>query len=70
MAPSGSGTTTGRVNRTLYSTHGTRVAAQSVTTRTALAIVNMPWAITSGSPTDVANRSFQWIGLKSPDAPA
>ncbi len=33
-------------------------------------MVNMPCAITSGSPTDLANRSFQWIGLKSPDAPA
>src|SRR3954467_11978092 len=30
----------------------------------------MPCAITSGRPTDLANGSFQWIGLKSPDAPA
>ena len=29
-------------------------------------IVNIPWAITPGSPTAVAKRSFQWIGLKSP----
>jgi len=34
------------------------------------AMVNMPCAITLGSPTEVAMRSFQWIGLKSPDAPA
>jgi len=32
--------------------------------------VNMPWAMTSGRPTDVAKRSFQWMGLKSPEAPA
>ena len=30
----------------------------------------MPCAMTPGSPTDVATRSFQWIGLKSPEAPA
>ena len=68
--PLGSGTTTGRVNRTLYSTTAPGSPHQSVTTRTASAIVSMPWAITSGSPTDLAKRSFQWIGLKSPDAPA
>jgi hypothetical protein len=33
-------------------------------------MVNMPCAMTFGSPTDVATRSFQWIGLKSPEAPA
>ena len=33
-------------------------------------IVSMPWAITLGSPTEVAIRSFQWMLLKSPDAPA
>ncbi len=33
-------------------------------------MVNMPCAITSGSPTSLANLSFQWIGLKSPEAPA
>ena len=33
-------------------------------------MVNMPCAMTPGSPTSVAKRSFQWIGLKSPDAPA
>jgi hypothetical protein len=32
--------------------------------------VNIPWAMTSGSPTFVANRSSQWIGLRSNDAPA
>src|SRR6266545_127217 len=31
---------------------------------------NMPWAITPGRPTDVAHSSFQWMGLKSPAAPA
>ncbi len=44
--------------------------AQSVTTRAASAMVNMPWAITSGSPTDCATRWFQWMTLKSPEAPA
>jgi len=29
----------------------------------------MPWAMTSGSPTALAIRSFQWMKLKSPDAP-
>ena len=33
-------------------------------------MVSMPWAITPGSPTSVATRSFQWMGLKSPEAPA
>ena len=40
-----------------------------MTYRPACAIVNMPCAITFGSPTDLAIRSFQWITLKSPDAP-
>ena len=30
----------------------------------------MPWAMTSGRPTDVANRSSQWIRLRSRLAPA
>jgi hypothetical protein len=38
--------------------------------RPARASVNMPWAITPGSPMPVATRSDQWIGLKSPLAPA
>src|SRR5712691_4285933 len=33
-------------------------------------MVNIPCAMTFGSPTAVAIRSFQWITLKSPDAPA
>ena len=33
-------------------------------------MVNMPWAMTPGSPTPVAKASFQWMGLKSPEAPA
>src|SRR5699024_6333665 len=33
-------------------------------------MVSMPCAITSSSPTSRAKRSFQWIGLKSSDAPA
>jgi hypothetical protein len=67
---SSSGTTTGRVNRTLTSTTASGEPAHSVTARLTSAIVNMPWAITPGSPTLVAIRSLQWIGLKSPDAPA
>jgi len=43
---------------------------QSVTNRPPCAMVNIPCAITSGSPTDLATCSFQWIGLKSPEAPA
>lgn len=64
------GTTTGLVKRTPYSTTAAGSPAQSVTTRIASAMVNMPWAMTSGSPTSTANFSFQWIGLKSPEAPA
>ena len=30
----------------------------------------MPWAMTSGRPTDVANRSSQWMRLRSRLAPA
>ena len=67
---SSSGTTTGRVMRTPYSTTAPGSPTQSVTMRPAEAIVSMPWAMTSGSPTALANRSFQWIGLKSPEAPA
>src|SRR3954469_10896751 len=64
------GTTTGLVKRTPYSTTAPGSPVQSVTTRIASAMVNMPCAMTSGSPTSLANFSFQWIGLKSPDAPA
>ena len=32
-------------------------------------MVNMPCAMTFGRPTDRATRSFQWMTLKSPDAP-
>src|SRR5919106_4228346 len=44
--------------------------AQSVTTLATSAIVNMPCEMTPGRPTILANSSFQWIGLKSPEAPA
>ena len=67
---SSSGTTTGRPKRTLYSTSAAGSPVQLVTARAASAMVNMPWAITPGRPTEVATRSFQWIGLKSPEAPA
>jgi hypothetical protein len=33
-------------------------------------MVSMPCAMTSGRPTEVATRWFQWMTLKSPDAPA
>src|SRR5580704_485138 len=70
VAPaSSSGTTTIEENRTPNSTSSARWPAQSVTYRPACAIVNMPCAITFGSPTDLAIRSFQWMTLKSPDAP-
>src|SRR4051794_3928248 len=70
VAPwSSSGTATGDENRTPYSTTAPGSPAQSVTTRPASAIVNMPWAMTLGSPTEVATRSFQWMTLKSPEAP-
>ncbi len=38
--------------------------------RAASAMVSIPCAITPGRPTSVATRSFQWMGLKSPEAPA
>ena len=70
VAPaSSSGTTTGAENRTPNSTTAPGSPAQSVTYRPAWAMVNMPCAMTSGRPTDRAIRSFQWMTLKSPDAP-
>src|SRR5687767_5183707 len=66
---SSSGTTTGLVNLQPSSTTSPP-SAQPSTARAASAIVNIPWAITPGSPTEVATRSDQWIGLKSPLAPA
>jgi phage portal protein BeeE len=66
---SSSGTTTGLVN--LQPSSATSApSVHSATARAASAIVNMPWAITPGRPTEVATRSDQWIGLKSPLAPA
>ena len=44
--------------------------AQVSSARAVSASVYMPWAMTPGSPTDAATRSDQWIGLKSPLAPA
>src|SRR5262249_10473219 len=70
VAPnSSSGTTTTEENRTLNSVTVAPGPAQSVTNRPACAIVNMPCAMTSGSPTARAMRSFQWMTLKSPEAP-
>src|SRR5579863_5487335 len=71
VAPwSSSGTTTGAVNLTPKSSTVAVSPAQSVTNRPAWAMVNMPCAMTFGRPTERAIRSFQWITLKSPDAPA
>src|SRR6185369_7721017 len=67
---SSSGTTTGVENLTPNSVTAAGSPAQSVRYRPASAIVSMPCAITSGRPTDVAIRWFQWMGLKSPEAPA
>src|SRR5690606_4500867 len=67
---SSSGTRTGSANRVDSSTTRPGSPTQSVTTRAARPIVSMPCAITPGSPTARAARSLQWIGLKSPDAPA
>ncbi len=58
------------MKRTPYSTTAPGSPSQSVTTRIASAMVNMPWPMTFGRPTEVAKASFQWIGLKSPEAPA
>ena len=70
VAPvSSSGTTTGAEKRTPNSVTVAPGPAQSVTNRPAWAMVNMPWAMTSGRPTARATRSFQWMGLKSPEAP-
>ena len=44
--------------------------AQPLTIRAATAMEYMPWAITPGSPTALAISSLQWMGLKSPEAPA
>jgi hypothetical protein len=44
--------------------------AQVSRARAVSAWVYIPWAMTPGSPTDLATRSDQWIGLKSPLAPA
>jgi hypothetical protein len=44
--------------------------AHPATMRAAIAMEYMPWAITPGSPTALATSSLQWIGLKSPEAPA
>ena len=71
VAPlSSSGTTTGEENLTPNSVTAPGSPAHSVRNRPASAIVSMPCAITSGRPTDLAMRSFQWITLKSPEAPA
>ena len=56
---SSSGTTTGRVKRTSNSRTIPGSPSQSVTTRPAEAMVNIPCAITSGRPTSPATRSFQ-----------
>src|ERR1039457_502867 len=70
VAPvSSSGTTTMEENRTPNSSTAPGSPVQSVTYRPAWAMVNMPCAITFGNPTDRAIRSFQWMTLKSPDAP-
>ena len=65
-----SGTGTGLLNRTPNSMTASGAPAQTATARPTRAIVNMPCAMTPGRPTLVAVRSFQWIGLKSPEAPA
>ena len=67
---SSSGTTTGLVNRAPNDLDRGGSPTQVVTARPASASVYMPCAITPGSGTDVATRSLQWIGLKSPEAPA
>src|SRR5262249_31669038 len=51
------GTTTGEENFTPYSRIAPGSPAQSVTTRPAVAIVSIPWAITPGSPTSAATFS-------------
>jgi hypothetical protein len=71
VAPwSSSGTTTGDEKRTPNSTTAPGSPAHSLANRPASAMVNMPCAMTLGRPTEVATRSFQWMTLKSPDAPA
>jgi hypothetical protein len=58
------------VKRAEYPTTAAGSPTQDVTSRLARAIVSIPWAMTFGRPTPTANRSLQWMGLKSPDAPA
>src|SRR5674476_181153 len=68
-APLSYGTTTGLVNRVPYSTIRPASPTQSLTMLITEPMVNMPWAMTSGSPTDVAKRSSQWMRLRSRLAP-
>src|SRR5665647_1318527 len=68
-APPSYGTTTGLVNRAPYSTTRPASPTHSLTTLTAVPMVNMPWAMTSARPTDLAKRSSQWRRLRSRLAP-
>src|SRR5450759_2908841 len=68
-APLSYGTTTDLVKRVPYSTIRPASPTQSLTTLITEPMVNMPWAMTSGSPTDLANRSSQWMRLRSRLAP-
>ena len=56
-------------NRTPKSVTAPGSPAHSVTNLPACAIVYMPCAMTLGRPTERATRSFQWMTLKSPEAP-
>ena len=67
---SSSGTTTGLVNLQPSSSTRPVPPAQVSRARAMSAWVYIPWAMTPGSPTDLATRSDQWIGLRSPLAPA
>src|SRR5690606_29582622 len=69
-APVSAGTTTGLVNRVEQDTTRVGSPTQSATTCTAAPMVHMPWAMTSGRPTDLANCSSWWIGFWSPLASA
>ena len=42
----------------------------ALTARATWAIIHRPWRMRPGRPTDWANSSSMWIGLKSPEAPA
>src|SRR5439155_12177318 len=61
---------TGFENRTAsrLSSFGSPAASSPMAAQLVNAIVQRPWMMMPGSPTDLANSSSRWIGTLSPDA--